>query len=295
MREVAVIGVGQSTFGKLPERSAVDLGREAVMRALRDADIKPNAIQVAYTSRLHDAMTTGQSILKEVGITGIEMVNVENACAGGSTAFRGVWKDIADGRYDAGIAIGVESMTTGPVAGKLIPPAKDDLEGQLGLTMPGLFALIARRQIELFGTTMEDFAMVSVKNHHHGCLNPFAQYRKEFTVEEVLNSRMICDPITLLQCCPNTDGAAAVILCSLDTAKKYTTKPLKVLASILISGSYSYRQEDIAISPMGTKAAKMAYEMAGLGPEDINVIELHDAFANEELLRYEDLGICKLG
>ena len=295
MRQVAVIGVGQSTFGKFPDRTAVELGREAVVAALKDSDVKPKDIRVAYTSRLYDAMVTGQSILKEVGITDIEMVNVENACAGGSTAFRGVWKDIADGRYDVGIAIGVESMTTSPIAGKLIPPAKDDLEGQLGLTMPGLFALIARRQMALFGTTSEDFAMVSVKNHHHGCLNPFAQYRKEFTVEEILNSRMICDPITLLQCCPNTDGAAAAILCSTNIAKKYTSKPIKVIASVLLSGDYIYLRKDITTSPLGTKSAKMAYEMAGVGPEDIDVIELHDAFANEEVLRYEDLGICKSG
>lgn len=137
--------------------------------------------------------------------------------------------------------------------------------------------------------------MVSVKNHHHGCLNPFAQYRKEFTVEEILNSRMICDPITLLQCCPNTDGAAAVILCSMNVAKRYTTKPIKVIASVLLSGEYKYLQGDITTSPLGTNSAKMAYEMAGVGPEDIDVIELHDAFANEEILRYEDLGICKQG
>lgn len=295
MREVAVIGVGQSTFGKFPQRTAVELGAEAVVAALKDAGLKPSDIQVAYASRIYGASTTAQAILKEVGIRCIEMVNVENACAGGATAFRGVWKEIADDHYDIGIAIGVESMTTSPIAGKLIPPAKEDLEGQLGLTMPGIFAMLARRQMEQYGTTLEDFAMVSVKNHHHGCLNPFAQYHKEFTVEEILNSRMICDPITLLQCCPNTDGAAAAILCSMKVAKRYTTKPIKVIGSALLSGEYRYLQEDITISPLGSKTAKLAYEMAGVGPEDIDVIELHDAFAPEEMLRYEDLGICKVG
>jgi len=295
MREVAVIGVGQSTFGKFPQRSAVELGREAVIAALKDAGVKPKDIQVAYTSRLYDIGTMAQSILKEVGIACIEMINVENACAGGATAFRGVWKDIATGLYDIGIAIGVESMTTSPIARKLIPPAKDDLEGQLGLTMPGIFAILARRQMEQYGATVEDFAMISVKNHHHGCLNPFAQYRKEFTVEEILNSRMICDPITLLQCCPNTDGAAVAILCSSKIARKYTSKPIKVIGSALLSGDYRYHQEDITISPLGSKTAKMAYEMAGVGPEDIDLVELHDAFANEEMLRYEELGLCKPG
>jgi benzoylsuccinyl-CoA thiolase BbsB subunit len=145
------------------------------------------------------------------------------------------------------------------------------------------------------GATLEDFAQVSVKNHHHGCLNPMAQYKKEFTVEEVLNSRMIVDPITLLMCCPNTDGAAAVIMTSMDVARKYTTNPVKVMASVLLSGDYTYKQNDITSSPLGTKAAQMAYEMAGIGPEDLDVVELHEAFAPEEILRYEDLGLCKPG
>jgi benzoylsuccinyl-CoA thiolase BbsB subunit len=233
--------------------------------------------------------------LKEVGVTGIEIVNVLNDCAGGSTAFRGVWKEIANGAYDVGIAIGVESMTTRPDAGKMLTPPKDDLEGQLGTSMPGKFALLARRQMEQYGTTIEDFARVSVKNHHNACLNPYAQYQKELTVEDVLNSRMICDPITLLQCCPNSDGAAAAILCSMDVARKHTTKPVKVIGSALLSGGYSYLQQDITISPLGTKTAKMAYEMAGVGPEDLNLVELHDAFAPEEILRYEELGLCKPG
>jgi len=295
MREVAVIGVGQSAFGKFPWRTAADLGAEAVKAALDDCGISPRAIQVAYCARAYDANCTGQGILKEVGIRNIEIINVENACAGGATAFRGVWKEIACGRYDVGIAIGVESMTTSPIAGKLIPPEKDDLEGYLGMTMPGMFGMVARRQMEEHGATIEDLAMVSVKNHHHGCLNPQAQYRKEFTVEEILNSRMICDPITLLMCCPNTDGAAAAILCSMEVARKYTANPVKVAASTLLTGDYKYLQKDICASPVGTKVAKMAYEMAGCEPEDIDLVEMHDAFANEEILRYEDLMLCKPG
>jgi len=295
MREVAVLGVGQSQFGKFPERSVVETGREAVWAAIKDAGISPKDIQVAYASRLYDAFVTAENVLKEVGITSIEMVNVENACAGGATAVRCVWKEIESGRYDVGIAIGVESMTTSPIARKAIPPEKDDLEGHLGLTMPVAFALMARRQIEEYGATAEDFARVSVKNHHHGCLNPVAQYQKEFTIEEVLNSRMICEPITLLQCCPNTDGAAAVILCSMDIARKYTVNPVKIISSVLLSGDYRSRQKDLAFSPLCSKTAKMSYEMAECGPEDIDVVELHDAFASEEVMRYEELGLCKRG
>ena len=295
MRDVAVIGVGQSTFGKFPQKTATELGREAVLAAIKDAGVKPRDIQVAYTARLYDCWVTGQCILSDVGIHGIEMINVENACAGGATAFRGVWKEIADGRYDIGIAIGVESMTTSPIAGKLISPTKEDLEGQLGLTMPAAIAMVAQRQMEQGGTTMEDFAMVSVKNHHHGCLNPFAQYKKEFTVEKVLDSPMICDPVTMLMCCPTTDGAAAAILCSMDVARRYTTKPIRVIGSALLSGDYKYMVEDITVSPLDKATINMAYEMAGVGPEDIDVIELHDAFAPEEVLHYETFGLCQPG
>ena len=294
MREVAVIGVGQSAFGKFPLRSAASLGAEAVREAIADCGISPRAIQVAYCARAYDASCTAQGVLKEVGVRNIEMINVENACAGGATSFRGVWKEIANGHYDVGIAIGVESMTTSPVAGKLIPPEKSDLDGHLGLTMPAMFAMVARRQMEE-GATVEDFARVSVKNHHNGSLNPRAQYRKEFTVEEILGSRMICDPITLLMCCPNTDGAAAAILCSKEVARRYTPHPIRVLSSSLCSADYKFTQEDICASPVGAKVAKMAYEMAGVDPKDIDLVEMHDAFANEEILRYEDLQLCKPG
>lgn len=294
MRQVAVIGIGQSSFGKFPERTAADLGAEAVRAAIEDCSMSPRAIEVAYAARNYDTNCTAQAILKEVGIRNIEMINVENACAGGATAFRGVWKEIADGRYDVGIAIGVESMTTSPIAGKLIPPEKSDLEGHLGLTMPAMFAMVARRQMER-GATVEDFARVSVKNHRNGCLNPQAQYRREFSIEEILASRMICDPITLLMCCPNTDGAAAAILCSMNMARRYTTQPVRVLASALCSADYKYTQDDICASPVGVKVAKAAYEMAGVDPKDIDLVEMHDAFANEEILRYEDLLLCRPG
>jgi benzoylsuccinyl-CoA thiolase BbsB subunit len=295
MREVAVIGVGQSMFGKLPEKSVAELGAEAASAALSDAGIAPKDIQVAYASRLYNPWCTAQDVLKEVGIRSIEMVNVENACAGGSTSFRGVWKEIANGHYDIGLALGVESMTTSPIAGKLIPPEKNDLDGQLGMTMPAIFAMMARRQMEEQGVTVEDFAQVSVKNHRHACLNPYAQYKKEFTIEDILNSRMICDPITLLMCCPNTDGAAAAVLCSKDIARRYTTKQIRVIASTLLSGDYKEFQEDITASPLLERLSKMAYEMSGCGPEDIDLVEMHDAFANEEMARYEDLGLCKRG
>jgi len=295
MREVAVIGVGSSEFGKLPDQSVENLGRIAVESAINDAGIKPKDIQFSYCSTCFGGPIIGQRILKEVGVTGVEIVNVENACAGGATAFRGVWYGISSGLYDFGIAIGVESMTTSPIAGKLIPPPEGDLEGSLGMTMPARFALSMRRHMEKYGSTPEQFAKVSVKNHRNGCLNPYSQYKKELTIEEILNSRMICDPITLLQCCPNTDGAAAAILCPMEIASRYTTKPIIVAASVLKGGDYVFKWKDIALSDMTIKCALESYEMAGCGPDDLDVIELHDAFAYNEISHYEELGLCKEG
>jgi len=295
MREVAIIGVGSTVFGKFPEKVPYELGAEAVWAALQDGGVTPKDIQFAYCSNLYGGMVIGQAVLGEIGVTGIEVSNIENACTGGATALRKAWWDIASGLYDIGIAFGVESMTTSPVAGKLIPPAKGDITGELGMNTVAKFALSQRRYMHMFDVSLEQIAKVSVKNHHHGCLNPYSQYKKELTVEEIINSRPICEPITLLQCCPASDGAAAAILVSSDLAAKYATKAVTIAASVSKSGDYSFRWEDMTFSDMTDKCAREAYEMAGLGPEDIDACELHDAFAVNELQHYVELGFCRRG
>jgi benzoylsuccinyl-CoA thiolase BbsB subunit len=295
MREVAFIGAGSTVFGKFPEKAVFELGAEAARAALKDAGTSPQDIQFAYYANLYGGMVEGQAALRDAGITDIEITNVENACTGGATAVRRAWYDIASGLYDIGIAIGSESMTTSPIAGKLIPPAKGDLSGELGMNTMAKFALSQRRYMEITGVTLEQIAMVSVKNHHNGCSNPYSQYKKEFSVADIINSRLICDPITQLQGCATTDGAAAVILASLDIAKRYTFRPVIIAASIIRSGDYAFRQKDITFSDMTYKAAKDAYTMAGAGPENINLCELHDAFAVNELQHYVELGFCERG
>ena len=295
MRKVAIIGGCSTVFGKFPQRTCEDLGQEALAGAITDAGITPKDVEFASCATVYGGFCMGQRILKEVGITDREIVNVENACGGGATSFRESWLRIATGQCDLAIAAGVESMTTSPVAGKLIPPPPDDLDGQMGLAVPIFFAMMMKRHMYEHGTTLEQFAGISVKNHHHGCLNPYSQYQKELTVEEILDSRMICDPITLLQCCPNSDGAAAVVLCAGSIAERYTAKPISVAASVLGSGDYLYRWKDATFSDMSHKAAMEAYEMAGIGPQDIDCIELHDAFTVSELMHYEDLGLCEKG
>ena len=295
MRQVAIIGVGSTVFGKFQQKALFELGSEAVWAALKDGGVNPKDIQFAHYANLYGGMVEGQAALRDAGITNIEITNIENACVGGATSFRRAWLDIASGLYDIGIAVGAESMTTSPIAGKLITPAKGDVSGELGMNTMAKFALSQRRYMEVSGVSLEQIARVSVKNHHNGCFNPYSQYHKEFSVEDILKSRLICDPITQLQSCSTTDGAAAAILVSLNLAKKYTTKPIIIAASVIQSGDYAFRWKDITFSDMTYQAANKAYRMAGIGPEDISLCELHDAFAVNELQHYVELGFCRRG
>ena len=295
MRDVVVLGIGQSIFGKLPQYSPITLGAEAARAALKDAGVEPRDIQVAYGSRVLDATQTIQDILKLVGITSLEMHNNENACASGGTAVNLLWKDIAYGAYDIGIVVGCESMTTGSHAGKLVGVAEGDLNGSLGVTMPSLAAMIANRMMVTRGATIEDLARASIKNHRNACLNPYAQFKKPITLEDVLKARMISDPITVLHCCPVTDGAAAAILCTREIAQRYTTKLVKIISSAVLTSGYEEWDEELDDVRIMKKLARKAYEKAGIGPEDIDLVELHDAFSPEELYAYEGLELCPLG
>lgn len=300
MREVAILGIGQTMFGQFPDIRGEALALEAARAALKDSGLSARQIQVAYTARMQNpGQAYSQRVLMNLGISEIEMHNVENACAGGSSAVHALWKDIAYGVHDAGIAIGVEDMVYPKDSGRGTQgkalAAEDDLDADMGISMPTLFATMARRMMDLHGATREDFARVSVKSRRHAMLNPFAHFKKEVTLEEVLASRTISDPITLFQCCPISDGAAAVILCSMDVARKFTSNPVKLLASVLMSGGYNFRQQDINVAKFAEDAPRKAYEIAGIGPEDVDVVEIHDAFAPEEIIRYEDLGLCKRG
>lgn len=297
MREVFVIGVGMTQFGKFPEISLRDLGREACWLAIKDAGIRPDRIQAGYCGNalgghLQRENGIGQSVLWQVGIRGIPILNIENACASGSSAFREAWMGVASGLYDVAIAVGVEKTVM--EKGGMLDVGDSELEVKVGDVFPGLFAMRAQRHMYEYGTTLEQMAKVSVKNHHNGCLNPYAQYQKELTVEEVLTSPMIADPLTLLSCCPNSDGAAAAIIASREVAKKLPAKPVKVLASVLGTGLY-HNKKDLAVFDLDLKVSKEAYEMAGISPEDIDVAEVHDAFTISELMHYEGLQFCNLG
>ena len=298
MSDVYVLGVDMIKFGRFPDRTVPDLGAEAALLALDDAGLTIDNMEAFYCGNLGQANAmVGQRILQEIGQTGIPVVNCSNACATGATAFREAWTSIKAGLYDVVLAVGVEQMGTGLLGGagggKGIPK-----EGLLGSgTMPAVFAEAGMEHARQYGTTFEQFAKISVKNHHHSTMNPKARYQIETPLDEVMNAEMISYPNTKLMCSVNVDGAAAAVLVSEKKARELGMgRSVRVKASVLTSDPYQER--DLVMPDVNSctrKAAKEAYEMAGLGAEDIDLVELHDCFATAEMLHYENLGLCEDG
>lgn len=301
MREVAIAGVGMIKFGRYPEKDVVQLAGEACLKALDDAGVAMKEVQFFASGNLYQAQAmVGQRILKEIGQTGIPVVNVANACATGSTAFRLAYLAVASGAYDIAMAVGSEQMGKMGLLGAGGGGGRDPAyitEGTIGSgLMPPIFAQYGGEHMRKYGTTFEQFAKVAVKNHKNSVHNPYAQYQQEFSLEEVMNSRMIAWPNTLYMCCPTGDGAAAAIVMSMDKARQHSTNPIKVAASVLTSDPWNEHGLAIPdINILTQNAAKQAYEQAGIGPKDLDVVELHDCFATAELLHYENLGLCPEG
>jgi benzoylsuccinyl-CoA thiolase BbsB subunit len=235
----------------------------------------------------------GQRIMGRIGLAGLPIVNVENACSSSSGAMAQGVMAIQAGAYDVVLVIGVEKLTK--FGGGTLPLDEDDWEVRLGLSMPALYAMRAQRYMHDYGVRAEQIAGVSVKNRGNGARNSDAQMQKEVTVEEVLASRMIADPFTLLQCCPTGDGAAAIILASDKVARQFRGDPIGVRASHLTSGKFMAGFRDMTSPEITVRGAKETFEEAGLGPEDIDVAEVHDAFSIAELLYYEAFGFCPRG
>ncbi len=293
MREVAIIGAGLVPFGKYPDKTLADIAWPAVKQAIQDSGIEKNEIEAAYCGTALGGMMAGQRILKKVGITGLPIINIENACSSSSTAFREAWISVAAGLYDAALVIGVEKLSK--FGGGTLPLEKEDWEVAHGLVMPALYAMRARRYMHEFGLTEDQLAMVSVKARKHGGLNPDAQFRDPVTVEQVKQARPVADPLTLFHCCPSGDGAAAVVICSAEKARQHTANPVRVLGSEINSGKYMTGFRDMTSPEITVRGAKQLYEEAGIGPEDVDLAEVHDAFAIAELLYYEALGFCAQG
>jgi len=293
MKGVNVIGIGMIPFGKYPEKNIADLGWPAVKAAIKDANIDPRRIEAVYSGTARGGAMVGQRIMGRIGLAGIPIVNVENACSSSSGALAQAVIAVGAGAYDIALVIGVEKLTK--FGGGTLPLDEDDWEVKLGLTMPALYAMRAQRYMHDYGVKAEQIAGVSVKNRANGAKNPDAQMKKEVTVAEVMASRMIADPFTLLQCCPTGDGAAAIILASDKGARQYRSDPISVRASHLTSGRFMSGFRDMTSPEITVRGAKETFEEAGLGPEDIDVAEVHDAFSIAELLYYEAFGFCPRG
>jgi acetyl-CoA acyltransferase len=326
MRRVAVVGAGMTRFGKYTDKTLKDIGREAVEAAMKEAGVDKPQIEAAMVGNAVAGLITGQEmikaqvILREMGFGDIPMVNTENACASSSTAFHLAWLYVASGMYDCVLALGVEKLyhedkrrsfqaigsavdmtmvqelLKATAARGVSDSEKPAAGGGAGAgekrsMFMDFYAAGAREHMKRYGSTAVQFAKVAVKSHHNASLNPYAQYRETYSVEDILASPMVAEPLTRLMCSPIGDGAAALVLCSEEKAKQLTTKPVWVTASVLGSG------KDRAPGEAGvtTRMAEKAYKLAGVGPEDLDVVELHDASAPAELMEYEELGLCKLG
>lgn len=290
MRRTFITGAATTPFAAHWDTPIEQLAGEAVVGALDEAGLTRDRIGAAYVGHMSQGEMVGQRILRELDFPPMPVVNVENACASGATAFREAWIAVASGIVDSALVLGVEKMAKG-----LLTMRHRTNDQRMGQIIPGSYAISGRRHMHEYGTTAEQFAWISVKNHDNGAENPFAMFRKRMTLEEVLQSRPIADPITLLQCCAPASGAAAVVIQAEPLAKARSAKPVQILWSEVIAEINRGVPEDLTIFCATQAAARHAYEKSGVDPCDLDVVELHDAFTVAELLHYEALGLCARG
>jgi acetyl-CoA C-acetyltransferase len=302
MRNVAVIGVGVTKFGR-HERTCAELFADAAVDALADADVGPDRIQGIYVGNVvgeagERQLHMGPQVASALGIPAVAATRFETACASSHAAFRHALFEIASGAADVLLVGGAERVLTMPTdrSTEVFAYASDAVfEQPAGLTFPGVFALIARAHMAKHGTTEEQMAHVAVKNHRHGALNPKAQFRKEITLEQVLSSVKVADPLKLYDCCPFSDGAAAVVVAAESVARR-SRKPVWVLGSAQAGDSMClHDKRDLARGLATERAAQAAYRQAGVGPRDVDVVELHDCFTIAEILATEGLGLVEPG
>jgi acetyl-CoA C-acetyltransferase len=306
MRDVAVIGIGCTKFGELWDKSFRNLFVEAGAMAIADAGISGEQIDEMFVGNMSAGRFVGQEHIGALiadysgfAQNNIPSTRVEAACASGGLAFRQAFTAVASGIADIVVAAGVEKMNdvgTEETTDVLAAAADREWEGIAGVTFPGLYAMIARDYMNKYGLTREQLAMVAVKNHDNGQFNPIAQFPNKITIDTVLNSSLVADPLRLFDCSPVTDGAAAVILCPLDRAREFTDTPIKVLASTQASATIAlHDRADISTLDATVAAGNRAFEMSRLQRSDIDFVEVHDCFTIAELCAIEDLGFCKKG
>jgi acetyl-CoA acetyltransferase len=314
--DIWILGIHMTKFGKHPDKDTVDLGSEAVMGALADGGVTMGEMGILAAGNLMGGGSIGQQIQKQVGQTGIPVYNVSNACATGATALRTAIMAVKAGECDMGLAVGVEKLAGAGLLGgggkakkdeKVYEPsgrygAIENIDGRIGTaTMPGVFAQVGMEYGHKYGgTSFELFAQISEKNHGHSTLNPLAAYTKAMSTEQIMNDVMIAYPNTRPMCSANCDGAAAAVVTNGETLKTLSReqqrRAVKVSASVLTSDPW---QEACQVLPdvntLTRNAARQAYEAAGVGPDDLDLVELHDCFATAELVHYDNLMLCEEG
>ena len=314
--DIWILGIHMTKFGKHPDKDTMDLASEAALGALNDAGVQMKDMGILAAGNLMGASApTGQMLQKQIGQTGIPVYNVSNACATGATALRTAIMAVKAGECDYGLAVGVEKLSG---AGLLSGGARKadgkewsrsgrygavaGVDGRIGTeTMPGVFAQIGMEYGHRYGgVDFELFAKISEKNHAHSTLNPLASYQKRFTLDEIMNDVMIAYPNTRPMCSANCDGAAAAVVVSDSKLKTLSLeqrkRAVKVAASVLTSDPWEEACQILPnVNTLTKNAAKQAYEMAGVGPADLDLVELHDCFATAELVHYDNLGLCETG
>ncbi len=310
-----IVGTGMTRFGKFAEATLRTLAEDAVALALADAGLTAAEVEMVFFGNAAGGLITGQEMiraqaaLRHTGLLGVPMVNIENACASSSTAFKLAVDAVASGSVEVALAVGAEKLShpdktrsfaaigtavdlfeLDALQARIEEAGVPDAAGHRSFFMD-IYAANTREYMRETGTTVEDFAAVAVKSHLHAGLNPLAQYRDAVTLNQVLSSRTVSDPLTLLMCSPIGDGAAAVVVVSAERARRLQRRSAQVLASVLVSGT------DREPGQPGTvqRAAQRAYDIAGIGPTELQVLEVHDAAAPAELIAYEELGLCAPG
>ncbi|HUU78777.1 MAG TPA: thiolase domain-containing protein [candidate division Zixibacteria bacterium] len=304
MKDIAVVGVGNTKIGEWYDYSLRELTDEAIFKAIQSANINPKEIGATFVGSMSSGIFNQQEHISAlVGpYSGVNSpaLRVESACASGGSALRVAMMAINAGYYDTALVVGVEKMTDlidiGDVTTALGTASDGEWELGVGATFPALFALMMRAHMHEYGSTLEEFASVAVKNHKNGSMNPDAQFPKAISMEAVMNSRIIADPVRLFDCSPISDGAAAVIVTSKEKAKKYTDDPIYIKGTGAGTDHIALHSRSSLTSLQSTKtAAETAFKMAKISPKDIDFMEVHDCFTIAEVITLEDLGLCDIG
>jgi len=300
MRDVLIAGVGMTRWGSFAERTCHEIGGEAIRNTLADAQMGLGDVQAVFSGSVYQGTGAGHQAVKEIGLTGVPIVNVENACSSTASALRLAYQSVAAEIYDVVLVLGMEKMPRGPIPSTAFP----DWKLKHGFNMqPSNYALITQQYMHKTGASSEDISLVTVKNRQNGSLNPNARFQAPVSLEEVMASRMVSTPLQLLHCSPLADGAVGIIVSSRDKLKN-AEKPVTIAASVLTSALYGdeYGPGDLVGSlkyppaeNFAELSARGAYEEAGIGPEDIDVAQVYDAVAAGELWDIEELGLCPEG